>query len=397
MAWRIDEQVVRGEIDNRKKGCVTGCIWLYGRDEPVVLNLNGNCLPDLAGCQLTFTNPKAKAGDLEGFATVQNGSCGDMTASRKNKIPETSINELDLSYPEKPILYHWGNVLFLEWYSELNGRVVIESADYNYKMTLPQWCLSAEEAAQQETNNLRAMTDFMETLNAMMDNGEYIIEPVDMVEDDTSAEVREEEMIDRILHINDLKLEAEKLTGDTMIYQNGEAIPLEVEEQFWQNLVDIEKAPTISRRELLALDGFIFKKQHELSDDEIGQDLWRLIHALAEHNHYLEQTNHLSDRELYTLLLERVLEEQTQLLSKETAWCVHLIICEYGSLDECQTADDIYLAYYADDEWRAQWALDFPEYKIPNRVEPLYNRDVYLPKREAKENSMDDEMGEEFY
>ena len=30
MAWRIAESVVRGEIDNRRKGCVTGRIWLVG-------------------------------------------------------------------------------------------------------------------------------------------------------------------------------------------------------------------------------------------------------------------------------------------------------------------------------------------------------------------------------
>jgi hypothetical protein len=49
MAWRIDEQVVRGEIDNRERGRVTGKIWFAGRAEPVELQLTGNCWRDLAG------------------------------------------------------------------------------------------------------------------------------------------------------------------------------------------------------------------------------------------------------------------------------------------------------------------------------------------------------------
>src|SRR5688572_2285679 len=42
MAWRIDENVTRGEIDNRIPGRVTGRIWFVGREDPVVLTLIGN-------------------------------------------------------------------------------------------------------------------------------------------------------------------------------------------------------------------------------------------------------------------------------------------------------------------------------------------------------------------
>ena len=57
MAWRIDDSVRRGEIDNRERGVVRGKIWLHGLKEPVVLELKGNACPDLAGCLLTFKNP----------------------------------------------------------------------------------------------------------------------------------------------------------------------------------------------------------------------------------------------------------------------------------------------------------------------------------------------------
>ncbi len=47
--------MVRGEIDNRVKGFVRGNIWIEGRSEPIVLELEGNAWPDLAGCDPAFT------------------------------------------------------------------------------------------------------------------------------------------------------------------------------------------------------------------------------------------------------------------------------------------------------------------------------------------------------
>ena len=49
MAWRLHEHVLRGRIDNRARGCVTGEIWLAGIDQQLVLELKGDCEPDVAG------------------------------------------------------------------------------------------------------------------------------------------------------------------------------------------------------------------------------------------------------------------------------------------------------------------------------------------------------------
>ena len=84
MAWRIEESVVRGEIDNRMKGVVRGRLWLEGVAEPVKLQLTGNAHRDLAGCLLKFKNSKAPLPmrrDMA-FAAEQHGSIGDLTASR---------------------------------------------------------------------------------------------------------------------------------------------------------------------------------------------------------------------------------------------------------------------------------------------------------------------------
>ena len=169
MAWRIDEQLIRGEIDNRARGRVTGRLWFVGREEPVRLDLAGDAWRDMAGHLLSFTNPSPKPpapGALDALATEQRGVVGDMTASRKVKVPDCTMDEL-MTYLEarKPFPWHWGNCLYLEWHGERNGRVVIEATDYVLELGgAAAWSMSeAEELARREANG-RAMTGFMERL-----------------------------------------------------------------------------------------------------------------------------------------------------------------------------------------------------------------------------------------
>ena len=130
VAFRIHDSVVRGEIDNRVKGIVRGKLWLQGSAEPLTLELTGNAHADLAGCLLTFTNrqkpvPMRDPGDLR---LLQRGTIGDLTASRKVRVPAVPMEEF-LNWPEgkgQPPS-RWANCLYLEWFSEANGRVVVES------------------------------------------------------------------------------------------------------------------------------------------------------------------------------------------------------------------------------------------------------------------------------
>ena len=158
MAWRIDEQLIRGEIDNRVHGRVTGRLWFVGREAPVILDLSGNAWRDIAGHLIRFTNPAPKVGPpdaLDGFASEQRGVVGDITASRRVKVPDCPLDEvLRLVRAGKKFPWHWGNSLYLEWHGERNGRVVIESASYRIQIE-PEasWRMSAaEERAQREAN-----------------------------------------------------------------------------------------------------------------------------------------------------------------------------------------------------------------------------------------------------
>lgn len=166
MAWRIDEHVVRGEIDNRTRGRTTGRLWFVDRAEPVELELAGDCWRDLAGRRLEFVNPQPKPGLPESFAARQVGSVGDITASRKVKVLDFPLSDMHLYYKTgREMPWHWGNALYLEWISERNGRVVIETASFELKIVgEPAWEMTeAEEKAQRGTNS-EGLTDFVEQL-----------------------------------------------------------------------------------------------------------------------------------------------------------------------------------------------------------------------------------------
>lgn len=167
MAFRIHDSVVRGEIDNRMKGIVRGKIWVEGRAEPVVLELKGNAWPDLAGCRLTFTNPLKRVAHqhLDSLSAIQRGSVGDLTASRKVRVMEIPMPEAYLMKKRgEHVPEHMANCLYLEWFSQQNGRVVIESADYELTISPPEWRLTPEEDAERAQQAAAGMDDFMQKL-----------------------------------------------------------------------------------------------------------------------------------------------------------------------------------------------------------------------------------------
>jgi PAS domain-containing protein len=59
---------------------------------------------------------------------------------------------------------HMANSLYLEWFSEQNGRVVIESVDYELKISAPEWRLTPEEEAQRAKDAANGMNWFMQKL-----------------------------------------------------------------------------------------------------------------------------------------------------------------------------------------------------------------------------------------
>ena len=151
MSWRIHENVLRGEIDNRTRGRVIGRIWLQGVAESLVLDLRGDCQPDLAGCVFRFENPAPVPMTTPPLAARQSGTAGEITAARKVRVFDLPVERA------RAVLKaggappgHLASALYLEWFSDLSGRVIIESADYRLETSEPAWRFSADELRERE-------------------------------------------------------------------------------------------------------------------------------------------------------------------------------------------------------------------------------------------------------
>jgi hypothetical protein len=72
---------------------------------------------------------------------------------------------MELFAQRKPFPWHWGNSLYLEWFSETNGRVVIESASYLLTVSPDiAWDMTAAEEDVQRGKNTEEMGGFMQQL-----------------------------------------------------------------------------------------------------------------------------------------------------------------------------------------------------------------------------------------
>lgn len=149
MAWRPTRYLICGEFDNRVPEKVTGWMKFAGKKRKVIFNLKGDFHRDIRGAKIRFKGDAN--GDetdalayMKGFSHHQKGKAGDMTAG----LP--------------PADYISG-YCYLEWYSENNGRVVIElSQDKVDVIGIPIPANECEPISRKEqTQNL---TEFMTQL-----------------------------------------------------------------------------------------------------------------------------------------------------------------------------------------------------------------------------------------
>ena len=177
-------------------------------------------------------------------------------------------------------------------------------------------------------------------------------------------------------NIEALKRRAEELSGGQMEVSSLDDCSAEVEEAFWKHVVDYEEAPWTTHFQQLENAGVSLPAPDPLKDEELTAKLWEIIRKLALLRVFIEQTDHLSDRELYTHLWTDSLREETKALPLAANSAYHIQLLGGWSEEDTQ----LYLKYYADEDWRQQWHKDWPTDPIPTHEDPPYDRDRLLPK-----------------
>ena len=147
--------------------------------------------------------------------------------------------------------------------------------------------------------------------------------------------------------IERLKAQAAAAAG-RMVVHESEAMDPAVREAFWRHVVAFETAGTTDLLKELKAVGVDVPDPDTLSDEALHAALWVTIEALGRMHVYLDETDHLSDRELYTLLWGELLPEEMPALDADEGSVWHLDI-----LGGCSEEDiALRLKHYADEAER---------------------------------------------
>lgn len=154
----------------------------------------------------------------------------------------------------------------------------------------------------------------------------------------------------------------------------------DLHDQFLKYVAAYEEREPSSLFDLLPPSGISLPPPEELMDEEIGRKLWEVIHGLAQFGTFLHNTDHLSDRELYTYLWSDALREPAVLMPENPSYACHIDLVGSGSEEDIH----LYLKYYASNRDRRGWLKDWPTDPIPAREKPPYDRDRRLPRAEGR-------------
>lgn len=151
MAWRPNEYFVEGVLDNTEPNKVTGWMKFRGLGKKVQFNLTGDFHRDIRGARIRLIgNPVTKGSRsyMRGFAINQTGTVGDITAG----LPPADY----VSYP------------YIEWYSEENGRVVLELDSTDVEVLTPPIPACESDPIDRDEQNekmINFLTGIAEALN----------------------------------------------------------------------------------------------------------------------------------------------------------------------------------------------------------------------------------------
>lgn len=161
---RLNNAVIRGEIDNTRRGIVSAKFWLFGKEKPLEIKLEGDCLRDLAGCHFQFkNNPVEQFQKVElDWSKVENGFVGDITASARLCMHRPN----DLGGYDGPEIV---NVLRFEFFTEF-GRILLESYDFTSTLISNAWQMSISEEFGQKAANFATWQGHIER-NPRLDIG----------------------------------------------------------------------------------------------------------------------------------------------------------------------------------------------------------------------------------
>ena len=173
--------------------------------------------------------------------------------------------------------------------------------------------------------------------------------------------------LDLLLENAQLRDQLEPYLDESVYLVDLDSMSTDRENQYLQSLLAWEKAPVRPIAQWFEPE-LVMPNPDTLSDEELHQTLHQTIGRLYEKNISLHFTDHLSDRQLYCLIMRDILpspEKQVELPETMLNW---------RCLDENRD-EEYWLRHSASDEHRNLWAFE-TGLRLPPKEEPKFRRQL---------------------
>lgn len=171
--------------------------------------------------------------------------------------------------------------------------------------------------------------------------------------------------VEELLRNVELRNELEPYYDESISRVNVQHWPLTVENEFLASMLAWERAPILPIYRWFSPE-LRPPRASMLNDDDLHTILWDVVQKLYEKRIVLDFTDHLADRELYTLIVRDILPSREKMIETGTNY-LHWD-CARGSGDP-----EVWLRYYATEDERQEWSRTYRQ-PLPPRCDPPYSR-----------------------
>lgn len=175
--------------------------------------------------------------------------------------------------------------------------------------------------------------------------------------------------VDEMLRNVELRTELEPYLDEAISRVNVQSWTLRSENDFLESMLGWERAPLLPIYQWfdppLSLPSAI-----NLSDKELEVVLTETLERLFSKGIVLDFTDHLTDRELYNVIVNEILPLEDKKIEDPTVFH-HWNCCNKDDQDQV----DIWLAFYASDEEREDWE-DATGEQLPPKVNVIRKRRI---------------------
>lgn len=175
--------------------------------------------------------------------------------------------------------------------------------------------------------------------------------------------------VDLLLRNAQLRDELEPYLDEAVDLVSIRNMSLAEENEFLESILAWERAPTLPISQWFEPE-LKLPKPEALTDEEVHVLLWQTIHQLYSQRIVLALTDHLSDRQLYCLIVRDILPAYEKRIAE------HRNFLHWHCLHDNDMEG--WLKYYATDDERRQW-MDENDSPLPPKQEPPFPRK--MPRR----------------